>query len=141
SGERHLKKRPWAATAIIGGAILVGVLWHAASVENWSPHFNEQPLPASVVGATEGPVAEGAQIFFDRGCINCHAIQGHGGRKGPDLTYIANELDESQIILRIANGGHNMPSFASIIKADEMTKLVAFLETRRREPLPYAPNK
>jgi ubiquinol-cytochrome c reductase cytochrome b subunit len=140
SGERHLKKRPWASAFIVFALVLIGVLWHAAAVENWSPRFSEDPLPVEVVGATEGPVARGAHTFYSRGCINCHAIQGHGGMKGPDLTYIGNKLDASQIMLRIDNGGKGMPSFASIIKSDELSDLVAFLQTRKHVPLPYANN-
>ncbi|HVM33046.1 MAG TPA: cytochrome b N-terminal domain-containing protein [bacterium] len=140
SGERHLKKRPWAVGAIVLGAILVGVLWHAASEENWSPHFTEKPLPVEVVQSTDAHVIHGATLFYDRGCINCHAIQGHGGVKGPDLTFIGSKLDASQIILRIANGGKGMPSFAGILKSDEMGDLLAFLQTRKHAPLPYSNN-
>lgn len=139
-GERHLIKRPWASAFIVFALVLIGVLWHAAAMENWSPHFTEQPLPVEVVGATEGPVARGASTFYSRGCINCHSIQGHGGLKGPDLSYIGNKLDASQIMLRIDNGGKGMPSFASIIKSSEMDDLVAFLQTRKHVPLPYSNN-
>jgi ubiquinol-cytochrome c reductase cytochrome b subunit len=139
-GERHLVKRPWASAFIVFALVLIGVLWHAAAMENWSPHFTEQPLPVEVVGATEGPVARGASTFYSRGCINCHSIQGHGGLKGPDLSYIGNKLDASQIMLRIDNGGKGMPSFASIIKSSEMDDLLAFLQTRKHVPLPYSNN-
>jgi len=133
TGERSWKRRPWAVASVLGGAVLIGVLWLAAVEHRWSPHFTEDPLPVEVVGATEGPVAEGAKIFHDRGCINCHRIEGHGGFRGPELTYVADKLGDSQLILRIANGGGAMPAFASIIHADEMAKLIAFLDTRKHE--------
>jgi len=133
TGERSWKRRPWAVASVLGGGVLIGVLWLAAVEHRWSPHFTEDPLPVEVVGATEGPVAEGAKIFHDRGCINCHRIEGHGGFRGPELTYVADKLGDSQLILRIANGGGAMPAFASIIHADEMAKLIAFLDTRKHE--------
>ena len=36
------------------------------------------------------------------------------------------------MIIRIVNGGTNMPAFASSLKPGELDDLVAFLETRKR---------
>jgi mono/diheme cytochrome c family protein len=33
-------------------------------------------------------------------------------------------------VIRISNGGHNMPAFASILSGEELARLTAFLETR-----------
>jgi ubiquinol-cytochrome c reductase cytochrome b subunit len=71
-------------------------------------------------------------LFHDKGCLNCHLIQGFGGRRGPDLTYIADKLTRDNMIIRIVNGGGNMPAFSSSLKPQEVDALVAFLETRKR---------
>jgi Cytochrome c. len=64
--------------------------------------------------------------------LNCHLIQGFGGRRGPDLTYIADKLTRDNLVIRIVNGGGNMPAFSSSLKPQEVDALVAFLETRKR---------
>jgi ubiquinol-cytochrome c reductase cytochrome b subunit len=71
-------------------------------------------------------------LFHDKGCLNCHLVQGFGGRRGPDLTYIGDKLSRDNLILRIVNGGHNMPAYGSSLKPAELDALAAFLEARKR---------
>lgn len=67
-----------------------------------------------------------------KACLNCHLIEGHGGRRGPELTYVADKLTKSDITSRIANGGVNMPAFGATLKPQEIEDLVAFLESRKK---------
>ncbi len=131
-GERSLRRRPWAVAFVLMVCLMIGTLWMAGIRSNWSPNFNAQPLTAKVVGAVTGPVAEGARVFFDKGCINCHLIGRDGGRRGPDLTVIGSKLTHDQMILRIANGGLNMPAFASNLTPGQMNDLIVFLESRKK---------
>ncbi|MEZ5391570.1 MAG: cytochrome c [Bryobacterales bacterium] len=104
--------------------------WAAGKRSDWSPDFNAKPLDAAVVGARSGPISEGATLFHDKACLNCHNIAGQGGRRGPDLTYVGDRLTKEEMILRIMNGGHNMPAFASTLGPEDLEKIVAFLQSR-----------
>lgn len=132
-GERSPRRRPWAVASVLMIAIMIGTLWIAGAKSDWSPNFNAPPLPAEVVGTSSGPIFEGARLFHDKGCLNCHLIESHGGRRGPNLTVVGDRLSKDQMILRIANGGVNMPAFAGILKPSEMDDLVAFLKSRKSD--------
>jgi ubiquinol-cytochrome c reductase cytochrome b subunit len=80
-------------------------------------------------------------VFFDKGCIYCHEIAGDGGQRGPNLSRVGDRLTDDQLILRINNGGHNMPAFAGRITRDELSELVAFLRARRSEDSPGQTNR
>jgi len=130
-GHRAPSKRPWAVGTVVFGVAAMVVLTIYGYREPWSPDFGVEPLPASVVGATEGTIAEGAALAHSKGCLYCHNIDGIGGHRGPDLSFIGDELTRDELIIRINNGGYNMPAFAGSISAEELTKLVDFLLTRR----------
>lgn len=138
-GERSAWRRPWAIALVLGCWTLIGTLWVQGRRAPWSPDFAAPPLPAQVVHASEGPVYEGAQLFRDHGCEYCHQISGYGGRRGPDLTYVRDRLSPDQMIIRIVNGGVNMPAFGGILSADDLTRLLAFLDTRTSHPLDGSP--
>ncbi len=134
-GERHWTRRPWSVGVVLLSVLMIGSLWIAGVHSNWSPNFNAQPLPPAIVGTTTGLVADGARVFHDRACLNCHLIEGQGGRRGPDLTFVGDQLTRSDLIIRIVNGGHNMPAYGTILHPKEIDALVAFLQTRTRNEL------
>ena len=140
-GERSPRRRPWAVALVLLVAMTIGTLWVAGSKSNWSPNFNAQPLPPKIVGATSGPIFDGARLFHSKGCLNCHLIGQYGGRRGPNLTDAASRLTAQQMILRIANGGGNMPAFAGNLTPAEMDSLIAFLESRKQRLEPRPPGR
>ena len=44
--------------------------------EPWTPNFTPQPLTAQTIGATSGPVYQGALVCELHGCQDCHVIDG-----------------------------------------------------------------
>src|SRR5919202_1192587 len=130
-GERHPKRRPWAFAVVLVAVIMIGTLYVAGRQAPWSPVYNPPPLAAQVVGAADGTVARGAELFNSKGCQSCHAITGNGGRRGPDLTYVGDRLRREQLIIRILNGGGGMPAYAGNLAPDEISALTDFLETRK----------
>jgi ubiquinol-cytochrome c reductase cytochrome b subunit len=134
-GERAARRRPWAIGMVVLTVLMIGSLWVVGARSSWSPNFDAPPLSANIVGATTGPVADGAKLFHDKGCLNCHLVAGQGGRRGPNLTRIGDLLTRDQLVIRISNGGHNMPAFAGTLKPQELDLLVDFLVSRKA-PLP-----
>tara|TARA_R110002111_G_scaffold227346_2_gene288911 strand:+ start:38508 stop:39944 length:1437 start_codon:yes stop_codon:yes gene_type:complete len=129
-GHRAPSKRPWAGGTVIFGSVAFIVLTIYGYKKPWSPDFGVKELPVSVVGTDHGPLAEGAKLMHIKGCLYCHDIGGYGGHRGPELTVIGKLLTRDDLIIRINNGGHNMPAFASSISDSELQLIVDFLLTR-----------
>lgn len=134
-GERSIAKRPWAPIIVLATIVTIIALWRLGIRAPWTPHFDTPPLSAALVHAENPEIERGAALFHDKACLFCHKVEGQGGIRGPDLTYVAQRLTRDQIIWRISNGGYNMPGFTYNLKATEMGDLVAFLESRSSNPI------
>jgi len=131
TGERSVRRRPWAAIVVLLIVSVIGIFWLAGERAPWSPDFAAKPLPAAVVRDTTPEVVEGARLFYTKGCEFCHAIDGQGGARGPDLSLVATRMSPLEMVGRITNGGPNMPAFASTLIPAEIQAIVAFLATRK----------
>src|SRR5439155_25631427 len=92
------------------------------------------PIPERLVRDSSPLRLQGAALFQSKNCRNCHALDGLGGQRGPDLTTVGTRLTRGQLIDQISNGtpgGGNMPAYGKQISPDEMTALVEFLENLR----------
>jgi ubiquinol-cytochrome c reductase cytochrome b subunit len=137
-GERSPLRRPWSLVIVMFIVFMIAYFGRIGKIAPWSPRLDAQPLPAEVVGATSGPIADGAKVFYKKGCEYCHTVAGYGGIRGPDLTYAGDRMTAAQITTRIFSGAANMPSYTRNLTPDELSSLVAFLESRRRKP-PFVP--
>ena len=132
-GERHPLRRPWAMGLVFGIVMLVSSLTVIAYSAPWSPKIEAAdviPIPADIQRrlTTDSQIV-GARMFQEKGCHTCHALEGEGGARGPDLTTIADRYSRDQMIARIENGAHNMPAYGGNITNDELHNLLDFLET------------
>ncbi|HEY7480766.1 MAG TPA: cytochrome b N-terminal domain-containing protein [Gemmatimonadales bacterium] len=130
-GERSVRRRPMAALLVVFIWTMIVVFWVAGERAPWSPDFDAQPLPAQVVGSGGPEVTRGAQLFHEKGCQFCHAVQGLGGERGPDLTDVAARMSSDQMTARITNGSPKMPAYVRVLTPEETQAIVAFLSTRR----------
>jgi ubiquinol-cytochrome c reductase cytochrome b subunit len=151
-GERAPSRRPVAVLAVIATYTALGVLTYRGVTSPWSPHmtaWSGDPIPENLVRNSIPLELQGAAVFQNKNCRNCHALDGIGGRRGPDLTTVGTRLTGDQLIDQVSNGtpgginqgqagGGNMPAFGKQISPAEMTALVAFLANLRPKGAPAA---
>ena len=131
-GERSPLRRPWAIAIVTIIVTMVASFWYIGQKSPWSPAFQTKPLSQEVIGNVSANARDGGELFYKKACIYCHAVSGHGGKRGPDLTYVGNRLTNEQITIKIVNGGGNMPSFGASLTGKDLNDLTAFLLTRKK---------
>lgn len=138
-GERSPLRRPW--SMVIVAAIIITIYHYGrlGASAPWSPRLEAAPLPAAIVGATTGPVAAGAKVFYDKGCEFCHTVDGYGGIRGPDLSAAGDRMTGEQITTRIYSGAANMPSYRGNMSDQDLANVIAFLESRHKIPASARP--
>jgi ubiquinol-cytochrome c reductase cytochrome b subunit len=131
AGERSPRRRPWAIGVVTLFAVSVASLLVAGVRAPWSPDLQATSVPPEVLASVSGTAAQGAQLFGQKGCINCHMIAGTGGERGPDLSQVGGRLSRDDLTWRILNGGKNMPAYGTELSPQETSALLEFLSTRR----------
>ncbi|HEU0163999.1 MAG TPA: cytochrome b N-terminal domain-containing protein, partial [Thermomicrobiales bacterium] len=133
-GERHWGRRPWALGIISFSVIAFVILTVLAFKAPWSPDLDPGPLsPAVEARAEQAGLAKGAEIFQNDACINCHRVGDVGGDKGPNLTYIGDDLTQEQLTWRILNGGNGMPAYGETLSTSDVNAVVQFLLQQKKE--------
>jgi ubiquinol-cytochrome c reductase cytochrome b subunit len=130
-GERSPLRRPWAIGISLAAVMTVGIFTYVGMRSPWSPDFSAKPLSPEIVGESSGPIYEGSQLFYVKGCEFCHTIAGEGGQRGPNLSTVGDRLTEQEMITRIMDGATNMPAYGGNITTGELDLLLAFLESRK----------
>jgi len=70
-------------------------------------------------------------VLQNKQCRNCHSLGGAGGLRGPALDGVATRLTRDQLIRQVIQGGGNMPAYGKNLTPQEVTALVAFMQTLR----------
>lgn len=140
--ERAVLRRPVAFVAAILVVISMGVLtWKGATAKEalGSETVGLVPEWAKKQGFAGNPVAvEGATLFAQSGCLNCHVYLGAGGQNlgAPELS--EEGLKGRGIEWQVAHltnpssktPGSPMPPFAQL-GTDNLTKIATFLEASK----------
>ncbi len=106
-GERAPSRRPVAVLSVIVIYTVLGVLTYQGMAAPWSPlmtAWSGEPVPEDLVRGSTPLQLQGAVMFQNKDCRNCHALEGRGGRRGPDLTTVGTRLTRDQLIDQVSNG-------------------------------------
>ncbi len=106
-GERAPSRRPVAVLSVIVIYTVLGVLTYEGQTAPWSPDmtaWSGDAIPVRLVEHSSPLELQGAVVFQNKNCRNCHAIDGIGGRRGPDLTTVGVRLTSDQLIDQVSNG-------------------------------------
>lgn len=137
-GEKHWSRRPVAVLMVAVIAVTLGVFTHLGTYTPWSPIMNAwsgEPTPARYLQNRSPLERQGALVFQNKQCRNCHSLAGVGGMRGPTLDTIATRMTEDQMIRQVLQGGGNMPAYGNALSPAETRALVAFLSTLRGDHL------
>jgi ubiquinol-cytochrome c reductase cytochrome b subunit len=140
-GEKSWWRRPVAVFSLMFIATCWGVLTHLGTYTPWSPKMDAWSgavVPVDFLRNRTPLERQGANVFQEKQCRNCHSIGGLGGRRGPALDSVATRLTEDQLIRQVLLGGGNMPAYGSALSPAETTALVRFLETLHPNYQPVA---
>jgi len=143
-GERAPSRRPVAVASVVVLIAVMSLLTYEGASAPWSPKmtaWSGDPVPVRMIERSTPLELQGALVFQNKNCRNCHALDGLGGRRGPDLTDVGGRLTNGQLIDQVSNGtpgGGNMPAYGKQIAPAEMAALVEFLTSLRTEGRPPA---
>jgi ubiquinol-cytochrome c reductase cytochrome b subunit len=133
-GEKSWRRRPVSLIAVILTYLSVIMLTYAGLTGPWSPHMDAWSgaiiKPQFIKGRTPLEL-QGALVFQNMQCRNCHAVGGEGGHRGPDLTSIGTIQTQPQLVRQIIQGGGNMPAYGKNLSPEQIKALTAFLVSLR----------
>jgi ubiquinol-cytochrome c reductase cytochrome b subunit len=133
-GEKHYSRRPVAVIIVILTYLTIGLLTYAGITGPWSPHmeaWSSAPMKPEFIKARSPIELQGALLFQNKQCRNCHAIGGVGGHRGPDLTTVGARMDQPELVRQVIQGGGNMPAYGNTLTPEEVSALVSFLVSLR----------
>jgi ubiquinol-cytochrome c reductase cytochrome b subunit len=142
-GERSWRRRPVSVLMVIVVFVSFVTLTYLGVTAPWSPEMDAwsgTPVPEKMIQWPDPKDPEqrhnltpeqlqGAVVLQNKNCRDCHALDGKGGQRGPDLTEVATRLTRPQLIRQVIQGGGNMPAYGKQLKPAEVDALVDFLAT------------
>jgi mono/diheme cytochrome c family protein len=115
--------------------VITGCVSCAKSTES-DPGSGQENPSSSTAQSSATLIAAGKTVFDANGCARCHALNGQGGRQGPELTHVGAESEHTSdwIVAHVKNPRmHNprsrMPSFEGKINDKDLLALGAYLSS------------
>jgi len=131
-GEKHWSRRPVAVLMLTVIAVSLGIFTRLGTYTPWSPIMNawtSDAIPVRYLHELTPLERQGALVFQNKQCRNCHALGDEGGLRGPALDNVAVHMTYDQMVRQVVQGGGNMPAYGNALSANETTALVGFLST------------
>src|SRR5215467_12730924 len=84
-------------------------------------------VASAQVKVVPGSAARGEQLLTDKGCVNCHSLNGAGGRLAPDLARTPPHAEAPEMWIDPASGVHWNTQMTSADAADLFAYLYSVL--------------
>ncbi len=133
-GEKNWRRRPISVLTVVLSYLGIGLLTYQGMAGPWSPHmeaWSSQPSKPEFIKGRHALELQGAVVFQNKQCRNCHSIGGQGGQRGPDLSSIGQRMAGPQLVRQVIQGGGNMPAYGNNLSPAETRALVAYLISLR----------
>lgn len=140
-GEKSWRRRPVSVLIVIFLALSLGILTYLGQTSPWSPvmaAWTSEPVGSQFVKGRSPLELQGLIVLQNKQCRNCHAIDGLGGKRGPDLADVGTRLTAPQLARQIIQGGGNMPAYGKNISPHEVDALIAYMVSLRPHGEPAA---
>jgi len=89
--------------------------------------WRADPTPTQFIKGHTPLELEGLVVLQQKQCRNCHAIDGIGGQRGPDLAEVGSRLTAPELARQVIQGGGNMPAYGKNLSPNEVDALVAYM--------------
>ena len=132
TGEKSWKRRPFAVLTVVVLASGFITLTLLGLQRPWSPSmtaWSGTPVPPRLLQGRTPLQLQGALVFQNKQCRNCHSLGGTGGDRGPPLDNVAVQLTRDQLIRQVLQGSGEMPAYGDHLRPAEVAALVSYLET------------
>jgi len=134
TGEKSWRRRPIAVMTVILIYVSLGILTYLGQTSPWSPDmkgWTSTITPREFVEGRSPLELQGLAVLQNKQCRNCHAIDGIGGMRGPDLADVGSRLTKDQLIRQVIQGGGNMPAYGKTLTPNEVDAVVAYMVSLR----------
>jgi ubiquinol-cytochrome c reductase cytochrome b subunit len=88
TGEKSARRRPVAVLSVIFIVLVLGAFNYLGSTGPWSPKMEAWTgavMPDKYLEGRSPLERQGALVFHNKQCVNCHSVGGVGGVRGPAL--------------------------------------------------------
>ena len=134
TGEKSWRRRPVAVLTVILIYLAMGILTYLGIASPWSPKMDawtSDPVAQPMILGRSPVELQGLVVLQNMQCRNCHAIDGIGGQRGPDLADVGTRLTRDQLIRQVIQGSGNMPAYGKNLSPNEVDALVTYMVSLR----------